>query len=728
MNVLLVGGASAFMNRLIQKMKKEGHRVCLLTGNRFKDDSYDRVFESYRFSYDSESVGKVFESVAPDVTVFLGAYDTNFHWNEEQRNMPSRFMMSLISLLMAFRSVGKGRFICLSSEEVYGGDHPRDITEKEEPRPETEKGIALAQGEKLCEAFGKMKEQDVVVLRLQHLYGIPARRADCTETVTWLCLEALRGNELSGDGKLKEALLFDADAVEHIYQVASCQGHRSWLYNLSSSVEISQLELAGWVGAAIGVTESPAAVAQNPPGRRRVLSNQRFTQEFHAVQRGETRGNVEKVAAYMKDHQDVFLTEMERTPTFWEKFKRGAGWFISSLIPFLEALICFIPAYLLNSWAANSGYFSRLDIYLLYVLLFSIVHGQHQALFSALLATVGYFLQQSSLRGGFEVAVDYNTYVWIAQLFIVGLLVGYLRDQIQSLKEEAADEQEYLSDQLTDIRSINASNVRVKDALTTQILNQNDSIGKVYYVTSALNQVMPEEVLFRAAQMLGELMDSRDVAVYTVSNRDYARLFSYTSPLAKKAGGSIRYREMGKLSEALENQKVFINRELDAGYPMMASAIYSDDEMQTIVMVWSLPWERMTLGQADYLVVCGYLIQNAVVHANRYLSSLRDSRYVEDGELLSQEAFRALAGSFLRAQADGLTECTLLEVDAKGKTTAELGRAVRTGLRANDYTGTLDGKRVCALLTNTTPEQAAIVIGRFEEKGYQCRIREDSGL
>ena len=38
--------------------------------------------------------------------------------------------------------------------------------------------------------------------------------------------------------------------------------------------------------------------------------------------------------------------------------------------------------------------------------------------------------------------------------------------------------------------------------------------------------------------------------------------------MAKKAGGSIRYREMGKLSEALEDQKVFINRELDERYPM----------------------------------------------------------------------------------------------------------------------------------------------------------------
>lgn len=91
MNILLVGGSSGLMNRMIQKFKKEGHRVCLLTGNRFKDDTYEKVFETYRFPYDSESVRDVFESVLPDVTVFFGAYDSNFRWNDEQR-MSVRFM------------------------------------------------------------------------------------------------------------------------------------------------------------------------------------------------------------------------------------------------------------------------------------------------------------------------------------------------------------------------------------------------------------------------------------------------------------------------------------------------------------------------------------------------------------------------------------------------------------------------------------------------------------
>ena len=64
---------------------------------------------------------------------------------------------------------------------------------------------------------------------------------------------------------------------------------------------------------------------------------------------------------------------------------------------------------------------------------------------------------------------------------------------------------------------------------------------------------------------------------------------------------------------------MFINKTMDERYPLMADAIYSEDEMQLILMVWGIPWERMTLGQANMLTVIGYLIQNAVVRANRYL-------------------------------------------------------------------------------------------------------------
>ena len=88
---------------------------------------------------------------------------------------------------------------------------------------------------------------------------------------------------------------------------------------------------------------------------------------------------------------------------------------------------------MLNNRVVGSQYFSQLDFYLLYVLLFAIVYGQQQATFSALLATAGYLFRQTYTRSGFEVMLDYNTYVWIAQLFILGLVVGYMHDQIRKI-------------------------------------------------------------------------------------------------------------------------------------------------------------------------------------------------------------------------------------------------------------------------------------------------------
>ena len=59
--------------------------------------------------------------------------------------------------------------------------------------------------------------------------------------------------------------------------------------------------------------------------------------------------------------------------------------------------------------ATDSLYFSKIDFYLLYVLLFAVVHGQRQATLSAALATMGYLFRQMYGRTGLAVVTDYNT-------------------------------------------------------------------------------------------------------------------------------------------------------------------------------------------------------------------------------------------------------------------------------------------------------------------------------
>lgn len=291
----------------------------------------------------------------------------------------------------------------------------------------------------------------------------------------------------------------------------------------------------------------------------------------------------------------AFLANDTRKKTLKERIEEKLGWLVGVLLPFVENVICFVPFFMLNNRAVGSQYFDRLDFYLIYVLLFAIVYGQQQAMVSAVLVMFGYAFRQMYPRTGFDVLMDYNTYVWIAQLFVVGLVVGYMRDQIKSMKSENVEEQHFLNNKLYDMTEINQSNVRVKDSLEKQIVNQTDSIGKIYNITSQLERYMPEEVPFYAAEMLSKLMNSKDVAIYYVSNYDYARLASATSKKARQYGFSVKYREMKEIVECLESKKVYINRSLDERYPHMVSGLYEEDKLQMIVMVWGIPWEQIML-------------------------------------------------------------------------------------------------------------------------------------
>ena len=69
------------------------------------------------------------------------------------------------------------------------------------------------------------------------------------------------------------------------------------------------------------------------------------------------------------------------------------------------------------------------------------------------------------------------------------------------------------------------------------------------------------------------------------------------------------------------------------------------------------------MGQANMLTVIGYLIQNAVLRANRYMSALEEQRYIEGTNILGQEAFCSLVKAYMNARNKELTECALILID-----------------------------------------------------------------
>ena len=722
MNVLLIGGPGSLTNRMIVKLKKEGHWVSLLTGESFARKGYEKVFETYSFTYDSDSLKEIFESVCPDCILFMGAYDTNFNWNESEREAV-RFISAIMNILLCYSSEKNVRFVFLSSDEVFGKGNREDILEEEPVWGDAPKTTALIQAEQICREFSRNWGKDVVILRLDHLYQIPrnigeALQNPCAE----LCMSALRANYISADKEKVYSLLYEDDAVEFIYEIIAAKHTEYALYHLSSGDPVSEWQMAQEIKKAMGNTHITVLEAKRAESCRRVLSNKRFAEEFPAKIYHSREEGVKKVVKYMKRNRAVFVDEAEEELSLGKRILQQFGWFLKAVFPFLENMVCFIPFFMLNNRTVGSQYFSRLDFYLFYVLLFAIVHGQHQALFSAVLAVCGYLFRQMYTRSGFEVMLDYTTYVWMAQLFILGLVVGYMRDQIRDIRQESAEIQDNLNRQLGDMKDINSSNVRVKDVLEQQVVDQKDSIGKIYSITSSLERYMPEEVLFHAVEIVRDLLNCPDVAIYTVHRSGYARMFSASSDEARKLGNSILYQDMTDMYEALKEQRVYINRNLDASYPLMANAIYDNEEMQMILMLWGLPWERMTLGEANRLVVVSYLIQNAVLRANRYLAALEERRYLADTKILEAEAFTSLVQAYYNAKKKNLTECTLLQIECDPATFKRSEEILLDNLRQTDYLGTMDDGKLYVLLSNTVKTEAQIVVNRFMKAGFSSRI------
>lgn len=721
MNILLVGGACSLMDSMILKLQKEGHKVSILTGNEYGHHKYKKVFEKYEFAYDSENLEEILYSVNADVILLMGAFDTNYRWNQEKREIVY-FIAHLVNIIVAYCQMRKGRLIFLSSHEVYSGNYIEDIKEEENYSGSGMRAEALMQAEEICENFRINQKKDIVILRLDHLYQIPKQKNDMSGMCPRLCLECIENGKITVTTNRVFSMLYENDAVEYIYQLIKNKKHGSSIYNLSSQEITGDIDLALRIQKSL--TGNDQIEIMQRQEERCVLSGNRFKNEFGMSRMNDLDETIKNITSYIQKNQKTIINGDKRKPSWWQKVKSQWGWLFQIIFPFIENIICFFPFFMLNNRTVGSQYLANLDPFLLYVLLFAIIYGQRQATFSAVLAVAGYMFRQMYTRTGFEVLVDYNTYVWIAQLFILGLIVGYMRDQIRTMRKESEEMERYLTREITYIKDINESNVRVKDVMEQQLIDHKDSIGKIYSITKALDQRMPDEVLFYAVEMLTQLMQTKDVVLYNVANGDYARIFSASSKKARSLGNSIRYKEIPEMYEELAKQRVYINKSLDDRYPLMARAIYDGDEIRMIIMLWGLSWEKMTLGQANFLTVVSYLIQNAALRAQRYINALEDQRYQEGSNILEEKAFNSLVQAYTQAKEKNLAECVLLKICIEKEKYQEVDETMSGKLRDSDYMGMMPDGRLYVLLANATKENAVFVQERFEQNGYQTEVME----
>ena len=727
MDVMLVGGISPVMRKLILKLYKEGHKIHVLSGTRNPAIHYDHVFERYDFPYDSASVEEVFRSVDPDVTILLGAFDGNYT-GEDPRKEAVSFTAGVQNILLSWATLKKGRLIYMSSSEVYGSSYQKTVSEAVSPVPRGIRPIMLYQGEETVRFYQEKLKKDAIVVRVDRIHDVPQDRNDVRfGIIEGTCLNAFRKGSVSYRRNHVHGLTYLGDVIEALYKLVSCEKHEHGLYNISSSQQCSEEKIAQAIQK---YSDTPVEILDITLDEHRsvVLNNERFKEEFGFEIFQTPEQTVEKTLKYMHAHSTKFLEEENEGGNIVQRLYYRTVRILGALVPYMENLVCFIPFFMLNNRAVGSQYFSKIDFYLLYVLLFAVVHGQRQATFSALLATVGYMFRQMYGKTGLMVVTDYNTYVWIAEIFILGLVVGYMKDQIRFMQEEKVQEVDFLSERVSDIADINDSNLRVKEGLITQVVNYDYSLGTVYDMIEQLEADHPAIILFRAMTLLQKLMGSQDVSVYRVNDEKYGRLFGYTSARAASLGPTVYVPNESDMYEAFEKQEVYLNREMNPKHPVMAYCLYENEQMSLMLMLWSIPFERMTIDESNRLIVIGKLIQKSVRQSVAYLDLLKDRRYEEGSPALQESAFEEYKEVYRTAGSKNLCEYILLRVLGEKETLKEKSIEIGNTLRDTDRIGYGNDGTLQILLTSTDQKGCEFVQKRLLEKGIETEVIEEMGL
>lgn len=718
MKIFIVGKYNTFVNHLIQKFHKENDKIYVLTGDKYHGQKPSHVFEQYAFPYTGDSIIEILDSVQPDVILFTGAYDSNFQWHNV-RSESMHYISGLINIIMSAEIHKIKHFVYLSSHEVFEMHADNPILPDDATTATEYKSIAISQGEELCRHFNETTDLNVSVLRIDHLYKAAASTEEVTDPVSNLCLEAIKSGTLTVNENHTFSMIHVSDAIFGIYQFIHTEEHKNTFYHLSSGEPITEYVIA----EEIRKLDSSVAIEDNTVGSKTaiILDNTDFCEEFQFKIYNHYEKMIPAVYKQMRKNKKKFATTTQSNTSDTGKFRARVKALLLAMVPFFENILLFIPVFMINNRAVGSQYFDRIDFFLLYVLVFAGIYGTKQAILSATLSVIGYCFRQLYSRTGIELLVDYNTYLWIAQLFIVAMAVGRLRDSTKAISYEKDEEITFLNSQLEDLVSINDSNNRIKNIYQNRILDYDDSLVKIYSITSELDSVEAGAVLFYAADIIGRILGTKDVAIYQIANGDYCRLFSATSDQAKCLGKSVKYTNMTDMITAINNKQVYINKTMDEDYPLMASAIYRSDEPIEIIMLWGLPFEKMTQYQCNLLTVLGFMIYNSVERADRYLDALSTTRFIPDTRMLAKDAFEELYAIYQDAMEKGFTEFTVLEASAeKNMNHKEWSDALSSKLRFTDYIGINKNDKICILLTNSSVKDAQFIIQRFAEMGITC--------
>lgn len=170
-----------------------------------------------------------------------------------------------LCVLEAARAAGVGRFVHVSSSEVYGDAQCAPMTEDHPTRPHTVYGAGKLAGEQCARAEWRTHGFDAVVIRPFNAYG-PRSHAegDSGEVIPRFLVQALQGEPLRvfGSGRQTRDFTHVYDTATAIARAGVVPDIAGRTFNVGSGREVSVEELAQTI---VAMTQSTSQILHDAP-------------------------------------------------------------------------------------------------------------------------------------------------------------------------------------------------------------------------------------------------------------------------------------------------------------------------------------------------------------------------------------------------------------------------------------------------------------------------------
>jgi len=209
------------------------------------------------------------EAMAGAEAVFNFAAETHVDRSiEEAASFIQTDVQGTYTLLTIAHELGIGRFIQISTDEVYGSTEGEGFTETSPLKPGNPYSASKCGGDLMCQAFGNTYGLPVVITRSSNNFG-PYQHVE--KFIPLFTTNAVEGKDLPlyGDGMHQRDWLYVEDNCRGIETVA-LKGDPGEVYNIAVGRSQPNLHLAELILRYVGKTKSKIVFIEDRKGHDRM--------------------------------------------------------------------------------------------------------------------------------------------------------------------------------------------------------------------------------------------------------------------------------------------------------------------------------------------------------------------------------------------------------------------------------------------------------------------------